>query len=151
MQAPIIKTLSFQTSPTLISPAPVFPTQVLMTKLFLVQISLVEVLSAQAKISSKQATSIQVPLTQILSAAVSLILSFPASILQVYIFSLINHLLNYELVQKCMQSSYLYKNGDDRLYFIDCHYQNGKFKRQDLYYHRKKRIKEIEIDKIGKR
>ena len=48
-----------------------------------------------------------------------------------------------------MQPSYLYKNGDDKLYFTDCHYQNGGFKRQDLRYHRKKRMKQIEMDEEG--
>ena len=44
-----------------------------------------------------------------------------------------------------MQQSYLNKNVDDEFYFTDCQYQKDKFKRQDLYNYRKKRIKEINM------
>lgn len=50
-----------------------------------------------------------------------------------------------------MQPSYFYKNKDNKLYFTDCHYQNSKFKYKDLYYHKKKKIKKIEIDKVKKK
>lgn len=42
-----------------------------------------------------------------------------------------------------MQLSYLYKNGNDKLYFTDYYYQNGRFKYQNVGYYKKKKIKEI--------
>lgn len=50
-----------------------------------------------------------------------------------------------------MQPSYLYKNGDDKLYFTDHQYQKDGFKRQDLCYYRKKRMKKIEMDEAKDR
>lgn len=47
-----------------------------------------------------------------------------------------------------MQLSYLYKNRNDKIYFTDCNYQIGRFKYQNVQYHKKKRMKEIKIDDI---
>ena len=44
-----------------------------------------------------------------------------------------------------MQESYLNENKDDELYLTDCQYRRGGFKPQDLRYHRRKRLKEIEM------
>ncbi len=76
---------------------------------------------------------------------------FCKNIIQAYTSGLINHLVNYEAVHKFMQPSYLYENRDDKLYFTDHQYWKGGFKRQDLCYHRKKRMKEIEMDEAGDR
>lgn len=49
-----------------------------------------------------------------------------------------------------MQSSYLYKNGDNKLYFMDCQYWKNGFKCEDIYYYKKKKTKEIGIMKQNK-
>lgn len=54
-------------------------------------------------------------------------------------------LVNYEVAYKPIDESYLNKNEDDELYLTNCQYQRGGFKSRDLRYHRKKRLKEIEM------
>ena len=71
--------------------------------------------------------------------------------IQAYKSGFVNHLANYEAVHKSMQPSYLYENGDDKLYFTDRQYRKGGFNPQDLCYHKKKRMKEIEMDEAGER
>ena len=127
---------------------------------FLAQVPSVQVSPAQAEASplqipqayvppTEQAPPVHAPVTEAPQAQASPIPAspaqvFPASTLQAYTSGLVNHLLNYETAHKSIQPSYLYENGDDKLYFTDCHYRNGKFKRQDLCYHRKKRMKTID-------
>ncbi len=68
--------------------------------------------------------------------------------------NLYTSIVNYEAVHKPMQQSYLNENEDDEFYFTDCQYRKGKFKRQDLCYRRRKRMKEIEMmrqDEAGDR
>ncbi len=95
--------------------------------------------------------SIQALLTKILPALASSVQALPVSVLQTYISGLINYLANHEAVHKSMQPSYLYEDGDYKLYFTDCQYRKGGFKRQDLYYHRKIRMKRTAIDKTRDR
>ena len=69
--------------------------------------------------------------------------------IQAYKSDLVNHLVNYETVYKFIEQKYLNENEDDEFYFTDGYYQNARFKCQDLRYHRKKRIKQIEMDEAG--
>ncbi len=88
-------------------------------------------------------------MTKVLPVSTSPIQALSASALQTYISSFVNHLVNYEAVHKSMQLSYLYENRDYKLYFMDYQYRKCVFKCQDLCYHRKKRMKGIEMDKAG--
>ncbi len=126
----------------------------------LIQTTLAEVLLAQAPPIQEllrlatlvqalvtKALSILTPLIKVLLAPISLVHALLISALQIYISGFVNYLVNHEVVHKSMQPSYLYKNKDYKLYFTDCQYQKGGFKHQNLCYHRKKRMKKIEIDK----
>ena len=71
--------------------------------------------------------------------------------IEAYKSGLVNHVytyvVNHEAVYKPMQQNYRNKNEDGDLYLTDCQYRRGRFKRQDLRYHRRKRLKEMEMVK----
>ena len=140
VHAPVTEALQAQTSPIPASPAKVPPAQALR-----VEVTVLPIQAPLAQVLPAPVSPIQASTAQLLPALASL----PASTLQAYTSGLVNHLLNYEAVHKPMQQSYLNENVDDEFYFTDCQYQKGKFKRQDLCYHRKKRMKQIEMDEAG--
>lgn len=66
-----------------------------------------------------------------------------ATTLTNFVLDTFNLIVNYKVVYKCLKERYLDKNEDDELYLMDYQYWKGKFETQSLYYHRKKRLKEL--------
>ena len=59
--------------------------------------------------------------------------------------NLYTSIVNHEVIYKPMEQNYWNENEDGDLYPTDCQYWRGRFKRQDLCYHRRKRLKKIEL------